>query len=62
MKKKMRRIQLSRETIRQLDPPILGWAAGGALGTASCSVFICPITAPRLTEECGTGGTGPKQQ
>ena len=62
MQKKMRRFQLNRETIRQLDQPMLGWAAGG--GTAG-TVCCTGITFPRLTIEqaCGGGGTtGPKQQ
>jgi len=59
MQKKMRRIQLNRETIRQLDQPSLGWAAGG--GTAG-TICCTGITFPRLTDQCGTGGTGPKQQ
>jgi len=61
MKKKIRRIQLNRETIRQLDPPQLDQA--GALGTATACSGGCPLTAPRLTiDACGPQGNGgPKQ-
>ncbi|HZF08168.1 MAG TPA: hypothetical protein VFE33_05190 [Thermoanaerobaculia bacterium] len=62
MKKKIRRIQLNRETIRQLDPPTLGWAAGGGTAGTVCCTGITE-TRPTIAQTCGGGGTiGPKQQ
>jgi hypothetical protein len=54
MKKTMRKLLLSRETLRLLDRSDLKGAAGGAVGgsfdpTCQSRCYVCPETWPVLT-------------
>lgn len=41
-KQKIRRLQLNRETLQNLDDPVLRWLKGGD-GSSQCSEICCPV-------------------
>jgi len=49
-KQKVRRLQLSRETIQQLDNPALRAPAGGM--STQCTFTCCPPPDPSVWETC----------
>ena len=49
-KQKVRRLELSRETIQQLDNPALRAPAGGM--STQCTFTCCPPPDPSVWETC----------
>jgi hypothetical protein len=54
MKKSLKKLKLSRETVRQLNGPGLRWAAGGVILT----IGDCPNDTTQTSGNCPSGFCG----